>query len=53
MDKLNADGNFIGRLGALLVIAVAVVGLGRVAGMEGMCPVKAATGCCIFSAFSK
>lgn len=51
MDKLNADGNTIGRLGALLAIAVAVVVVGRVCGRDGMRPVaQAASGhCCFFS----
>lgn len=39
-DTVNQDRNAIGRLGALLVIALAVVGVGRVCGMSSpkFCP---------------
>ena len=32
MDKLNRDGNLLGRIGALLVIIAVGVGLGRLSG---------------------
>lgn len=36
--KINQGGNLIGRVGALAVIASAVIGLGRLCGMNGVCP---------------
>lgn len=47
MDKLNRDGNLLGRVCALAVIAVAVAGLSRVCGVE-VCPMSSG-GHCVFS----
>jgi hypothetical protein len=47
-DTVNQDGNLIGRLGALAVIVVAVVGLGRVCGVN-VCPVAAMGASCPLS----
>ncbi len=46
---MNADGNVIGRLGALAVIVVTVWGVGRInAGKFAMCPVeKTSASCCM------
>ena len=44
-DTVNQDGNIIGRLGALAVIVVAVLGLGRICGMSGVCPLSGAKTC--------
>lgn len=52
-DKLNQDGNVLGRIGALAVIVATVVGLGRVCGVStGMCPLYSG-GHCIFESSSK
>jgi hypothetical protein len=48
MDKLNADGNTIGRLGALAVIGLVVFGVGRICG-GGMCPTTQGAACCSYS----
>ena len=46
-DTVNQDRNLIGRLGALVVIALVVVGLGRLCG-GGVCPIGGRM-CPIFS----
>ena len=44
--KIMEDGNLLGRLTALTLIIVAVVGVGRVSGVSGkMCP-PSGGGCC-------
>ncbi len=53
MDKLNADGNLIGRLGALIVIAAAIIVLGRVCGMGEMHLLGQMKGCCLFETSAK
>ncbi len=48
-NKLNRDGNLLGRLCALAIIAVALAGVGRASGYcAGLCPFAAA-GHCLFS----
>jgi flavin reductase (DIM6/NTAB) family NADH-FMN oxidoreductase RutF len=44
-DTVNQDRNLIGRIGALAVIVVAVVGLGRVCGMHASCPISGGRFC--------
>lgn len=46
--KMNEDGNVIGRLGALAVIAFTVWGVHRINCNEGYCPImqKSAMSCC-------
>jgi hypothetical protein len=48
MDKLNADGNMLGRVGALAVIVALVIGYGKATGTY-MCPVAEGAGssCCL------
>jgi hypothetical protein len=47
MDKLNRDGNMLGRLCALALIVAAVVGIGRVScyGDGQVCPFVAGFHC--------
>lgn len=48
MDKLNRDGNLLGRLCALAVIVAAVMGVGRITGYcPSACPF-AGSGHCFF-----
>jgi len=48
MDKLNRDHNLLGRICALALIVVAVVGVGRLTGYcSGTCPFMG--GHCVFS----
>lgn len=47
MSKLNEDGNIIGRIGALALIAAAGFGLHRLNCATGeMCPVIKTDSCC-------
>ena len=46
MSKLNSDGNVIGRLGAIAVLAAAGFGLHRINCADGMCPVMKTESCC-------
>lgn len=47
MSKLNRDGNIIGRLGALALIAAAGFGLHRLNCADGqMCPAMRTDSCC-------
>lgn len=50
MDKLNADGNLIGRLGALVAIAAAIFVVGRVTGGNEMCPFSGGMKSCCMGA---
>lgn len=44
---VNGDGNLLGRVGAILLIAAAGFGLNRLNGSLGeMCPVAQTDGCC-------
>lgn len=46
MDKLNQDGNMLGRIGALAVIVAVCVGVAKVAGVR-MCPLPSnGAACC-------
>lgn len=49
MNKLIADGNILGRLGAVVLLAAAGYGLHRLNCSGGMCPMKK-TDCCSHSA---
>ena len=53
MSKLNSDGNVIGRLGAIAVLAAAGFGLHRINCADGMCPVMKTDSCCAFVARAK
>jgi hypothetical protein len=45
--KLFSDGNFIGRIGAILLLAAAGFGLHRLnCGTGGMCPLMKTDSCC-------
>ncbi|MBI5246574.1 MAG: hypothetical protein HY923_05290 [Elusimicrobia bacterium] len=45
-SKLLADGNILGRLGALALIVAASFGLHRLNCGDGMCPVMKTDSCC-------
>ena len=50
MDRYNADGNLIGRIGALACLAAAAVLLARILGLSGACPIASGPGgACLFS----
>lgn len=46
---INQDGNVVGRIGALAVIALTLWGVHRVSCNEGYCPTmqKASSSCCM------
>jgi hypothetical protein len=44
--KLNSDGNVIGRVGAVLLLAAAGFGLHRINCGGGMCPLMKTESCC-------
>jgi len=46
MTKLNADGNILGRLGAVALLIAAGYGLHRLNCGGGMCPVMKTDSCC-------
>ncbi len=46
MTKLNADGNILGRLGAIALLVAAGYGLHRLNCGGGMCPVMKTDSCC-------
>jgi len=46
MTKLNADGNIVGRLGAIALLVAAGYGLHRLHCGGGMCPVMKTDSCC-------
>ncbi|MCM2305109.1 MAG: hypothetical protein NDJ72_10430 [Elusimicrobia bacterium] len=46
MTKLNADGNLLGRLGAITLLAAAGFGLYRLNCSGGMCPPVQTDSCC-------
>ena len=48
MAKFNQDGNLIGRIGALAVLAGVAVLLCRLCGPAGVCPTGPGS-CCFFS----
>jgi hypothetical protein len=51
MSKLNSDGNLLGRVGAVVLIAAAGFGLHRLNCSTGaMCPVMKTESCCSFKA---
>lgn len=46
MSQLNADGNIIGRLGAIALLVAAGFGLHKISCDGGMCPVMKTDSCC-------
>lgn len=46
MTKLNADGNILGRLGAVALLIAAGYGLHRLNCSGGMCPLMKTDSCC-------
>ncbi len=46
MNKLLSDGNVIGRLGAIALLAAAGFGLHRLNCEGGMCPLMKTDSCC-------
>lgn len=46
MTKLNADGNILGRLGAVALLVAAGYGLHRLNCSGGMCPLMKTDSCC-------
>ena len=46
-SEFNADGNILGRLGAIALIVAAGFGLHRLSCNEGMCPVMKTDSCCM------
>ena len=53
MSKLNADGNVIGRVGAVALIALAGFGMHRLTCAGEICPVMKTDSCCAFVAHAK
>ncbi len=49
-SEFLSDGNYIGRVGAVAVIALAVWGVHKVNCDSGMCPVMKTDSCCSSSA---
>ena len=46
MDKINQDGNVVGRIGALAVIVAVAIGVAKISGVNlGFCPLLAGQ-CC-------
>ncbi|MBI2789378.1 MAG: hypothetical protein HYX59_11905 [Elusimicrobia bacterium] len=46
MTTLNADGNILGRLGAIALLVAAGYGLHRLNCSGGMCPLMKTDSCC-------
>ena len=46
MSQLNADGNIIGRLGAIALLVALGFGYHRISCDSGMCPVMKTDSCC-------
>jgi hypothetical protein len=45
-SEFNSDGNVLGRLGALLLLAAAGFGLHKLNCGDGMCPMMKTDSCC-------
>lgn len=52
-SEFLSDGNYIGRLGAILVVGLAVWGVHKVNCASGMCPVMKTDSCCAAPAAKK